>query len=159
PRAPVHRVALLLGADAGGVHDDVLVQALRRERLAQQDLGHGGPADVAGAHGHHTEGDVHVSIFPHDTRPRGRAARPAASYGEAMRRGADDVVAVTGASGRLGARLALRLAAESAQQRLVVRDPARAPRLPDGAALPDSEVAVIGSYADGEGMRRALDGV
>ncbi|WP_425955517.1 SDR family oxidoreductase [Xylanimonas sp. McL0601] len=76
-----------------------------------------------------------------------------------MTRRADDVVAVTGASGRLGARLALRLAAEAAQQRLIVRDRARAPRLPDGAALPDSEVAVVASYSDGEGMRRALDGV
>ncbi|WP_159793165.1 SDR family oxidoreductase [Puerhibacterium puerhi] len=71
---------------------------------------------------------------------------------------ANGVVAVTGASGRLGGRLALRLAAEGARQRLVVRDPARAPRLADGSALPQAEVVVAGSYADGEAMRRAFDG-
>ncbi|QAY69563.1 NAD(P)H-binding protein [Xylanimonas protaetiae] len=75
-----------------------------------------------------------------------------------MTRQGDDVVAVTGASGRLGTRLALRLAAEGAQQRLVVRDLARIPRLPDGTLLPDSDVAVASSYADREAMLRALDG-
>jgi uncharacterized protein YbjT (DUF2867 family) len=76
-----------------------------------------------------------------------------------MTRLGDGVVAVTGASGRLGTRLALRLAAEGARQRLVVRDPDRAPRLPDGEPLPDAETAVVGSYADAEGMRHAFDGV
>lgn len=76
-----------------------------------------------------------------------------------MTRQGDDVVAVTGASGRLGARLALRLAAEGAQQRLIVRDLARVPRLPDGTVLPDSDVAVVSSYADRDAMRRALAGV
>ncbi len=76
-----------------------------------------------------------------------------------MRGRGDDVVAVTGASGRLGTRLAVRLAAEGARQRLVVRDLARVPRLRGGGALPDAEPAVVGSYADAEGMRRALDGV
>ncbi|PZR53229.1 SDR family NAD(P)-dependent oxidoreductase [Xylanimonas oleitrophica] len=70
----------------------------------------------------------------------------------------DEIVAVTGATGRLGARLALRLAAEGARQRLVGRDPARMPRLPDGGRLPEAQEAVIGSYADGEGLRRAFDG-
>jgi len=68
------------------------------------------------------------------------------------------VVAVTGASGRLGTRLAVRLAAEGALQRLIVRDPARAPRLRDGSPLPDSAIAVVGGYGDREGMRRALAG-
>ncbi|ACZ29074.1 NmrA family protein [Xylanimonas cellulosilytica DSM 15894] len=76
-----------------------------------------------------------------------------------MPRQGDDVVAVTGASGRLGTRLALRLAAEGAHQRLIVRDLARVPRLPDGTVLPDADVAVVGSYGDGAAMRRALDGV
>jgi uncharacterized protein YbjT (DUF2867 family) len=75
-----------------------------------------------------------------------------------VRRG-DVVVAVTGASGRLGSRLALRLAAEGAHQRLVVRDLARVPRVADGLVLPDADVAVVASYGDGEAMRRALDGV
>ena len=39
-------------------------------------------------------------------------------------------VAVTGATGRLGRRVAERLSAQGVDQRLLVRDPARAPRLP-----------------------------
>ncbi len=62
------------------------------------------------------------------------------------------MIAVTGATGALGGRVAARLAELGAEQRLVVRDPARAPRL-DGA-----EVAGGASYADGEAMRRAFDG-
>jgi NAD(P)H dehydrogenase (quinone) len=65
---------------------------------------------------------------------------------------ADGLIAVTGASGGLGGRVARRLAGRGVGQRLVVRDPARAPEL-DGA-----EVAVA-TYGDGEAMRRALDGV
>ncbi|RZS62692.1 SDR family oxidoreductase [Xylanimonas ulmi] len=76
-----------------------------------------------------------------------------------MVRRRDGVVAVTGASGRLGARLALRLAAEGAGQRLILRDPDRAPALPSGKGLPEAEVAVVPEYGDGEAMRRALDGV
>lgn len=71
---------------------------------------------------------------------------------------ADGLIAVTGASGRLGARLALRLAAEGARQRLVVRDAARAPRIDDGRPLPESEVVVADGYADHVGMRAAFDG-
>ena len=63
------------------------------------------------------------------------------------------LIAVTGATGQLGGRLAVRLAAEGARQRLIVRDPSRAP------TLPGAEVAVVGSYADGTRMRTALDGV
>ncbi|RXR21766.1 SDR family oxidoreductase [Oerskovia turbata] len=68
------------------------------------------------------------------------------------------IVAVTGASGQLGSKLAMRLAAEGAAQRLVVRDAARTPRLPDGAPLPDSEVAVTAGYTDTERMVRAFRG-
>ncbi|WP_402463925.1 SDR family oxidoreductase [Isoptericola aurantiacus] len=71
---------------------------------------------------------------------------------------ADGLIAVTGASGRLGSRLALRLAAEGAHQRLVVRDAARAPRLDDGRPLPECEVAVADGYADHAGMRAAFEG-
>jgi len=72
---------------------------------------------------------------------------------------ADGLVAVTGASGRLGSRLAFRLAAEGARQRLIVRDPARAPRLSDGRALPECQVAVADGYHDGDAMRAAFRGV
>ncbi|WP_222264244.1 NmrA family NAD(P)-binding protein [Modestobacter marinus] len=61
-------------------------------------------------------------------------------------------IAVTGSTGRLGGRVATRLAAAGVAQRLLVRDPARAPRLP-GAGV------VVASYADGEAVRRALDGI
>jgi NAD(P)H dehydrogenase (quinone) len=60
--------------------------------------------------------------------------------------------AVTGATGRLGGLVARRLADRGQAQRLVVRDPSRAP------ALPGAEVAQA-TYADGEAMRRALAGV
>jgi uncharacterized protein YbjT (DUF2867 family) len=62
------------------------------------------------------------------------------------------VLALTGSTGRLGGRIATRLASAGAYQRLLVRDPARAPQ------LPDTEVA-IAEFGDGEAVRRALDGV
>ena len=43
-------------------------------------------------------------------------------------------VGVTGATGRLGSRVAERLATQGVRQRLLVRDLARAPRLP-GASV------------------------
>lgn len=61
-------------------------------------------------------------------------------------------IAVTGATGELGGRVARRLAQRGIAQRLVVRDPARAPDL-DGATV------AVGRYADGDAMRRAFDGV
>jgi NAD(P)H dehydrogenase (quinone) len=61
-------------------------------------------------------------------------------------------LAVTGATGRLGGRVARRLAAAGVPQRLVVRDPAR---LPD---LAGAEVARA-SYADRDAARAALDGI
>ena len=63
------------------------------------------------------------------------------------------LIAVTGATGQLGSRLAFRLAAEGAAQRMIVRDPARAP------ALPGAEIALASNYSDGAGMRAALRGV
>jgi uncharacterized protein YbjT (DUF2867 family) len=61
------------------------------------------------------------------------------------------VIAVTGATGGLGGRVARRLADQGARQRLVVRDPGRAP------GLAGAEVAT-GSYDDPEGLRRAFEG-
>ncbi|GAA3131584.1 SDR family oxidoreductase [Streptosporangium carneum] len=61
-------------------------------------------------------------------------------------------IAVTGATGRLGGRVAARLAAAGTDQRLVVRDPARAPRLA-GAQVAQAD------FADTEAVRRALEGV
>jgi len=64
----------------------------------------------------------------------------------------DGLVAVTGATGGLGGRVARRLAGRGVGQRLIVRDAARAPEL-NGAE------AVVATYGDTEAMRRALDGV
>src|SRR6266571_9133853 len=61
-------------------------------------------------------------------------------------------IAVTGATGQIGSRVAQRLAAAGVRQRLLVRDPRRAPDLP-GADL------AVAEYRDGESMRRALAGV
>jgi NAD(P)H dehydrogenase (quinone) len=62
------------------------------------------------------------------------------------------MIAVTGATGRLGGRVTRRLAAAGIPQTLVVRDPARAPRLPEA-------VAVRGPFGEGDAVRRALQGV
>ena len=62
------------------------------------------------------------------------------------------VIAVTGATGGVGGRVARRLSDAGVAQRLVVRDPARAPE------LAGAEMAVA-EYGDAESVRRALDGV
>jgi NAD(P)H dehydrogenase (quinone) len=62
------------------------------------------------------------------------------------------MIAVTGATGALGGRVAAGLAELGVPLRLVVRDPARAP------ALPGAEVVGGANYADGEAMRRAFEG-
>ncbi len=62
-------------------------------------------------------------------------------------------IAVTGATGGIGSRVAARLAARGAPPRLVVRDRAGAPE------IPGAEVRACGGYADAAGMRAALDGV
>jgi hypothetical protein len=50
--------------------------------------------------------------------------------GELLMARSSPLLGVTGATGRLGGRVARRLAAVGAAQRLLVRDPSRAPQLP-----------------------------
>ncbi len=61
-------------------------------------------------------------------------------------------LAVTGATGRLGGRIARHLSAAGVRQRLVVRIPDRAPHL-YGADL------AVAEYADAAAVRAALDGI
>ncbi len=63
------------------------------------------------------------------------------------------MLAITGATGRLGSKVAARLANLGRAQRLIVRDPARAPQ------QPGAEVAQVSSFGDRAGMRQALTGV
>ncbi len=63
------------------------------------------------------------------------------------------MLAVTGATGQVGGRVAARLAKLGRKQRLIVRDPARAPNLPNAEVVPAS------SYGDAAAMGRALSGV
>jgi uncharacterized protein YbjT (DUF2867 family) len=63
------------------------------------------------------------------------------------------MIGVTGATGFVGGAVARGLAERGVAQRLVVREPARAPVL-DGA-----EVRGARSYGDGDAMRAALEGV
>jgi len=65
----------------------------------------------------------------------------------------DRVIAVTGATGGLGGRVAARLADHGVPQRLLVRDAARAPD------LLHAEVVTFAGYDDPGGLRAALDGV
>lgn len=62
-------------------------------------------------------------------------------------------IAVTGASGGLGGRVASRLAARDIPKRLIARDLSRAP------ALPDATPVQAGGYDDVAAMQAALDGV
>ncbi|HWU08828.1 MAG TPA: SDR family oxidoreductase [Streptomyces sp.] len=62
------------------------------------------------------------------------------------------LVAVTGASGAVGSRVAARLARTGVPVRLLGRDPSRLPRLPGTVTAPPAP------YGDGEAMHRALDG-
>jgi NAD(P)H dehydrogenase (quinone) len=64
----------------------------------------------------------------------------------------DKVIAVTGSTGNLGGRVARRLADLGVRQRLVVRDPARAPE------LPNTQVATA-EYANDAAVRTALTGI
>jgi NAD(P)H dehydrogenase (quinone) len=61
-------------------------------------------------------------------------------------------IAVTGATGRLGGRVAHRLAAAGTPHKLVVRNPARAPHLA-GVTVAKAE------FADRDAVRRALTGI
>jgi NAD(P)H dehydrogenase (quinone) len=63
------------------------------------------------------------------------------------------MLAVTGVTGEVGGRIAARLAELGLAQRLIVRDPSRAP------SLPGAEVMVASSYADAVAMGQALAGV
>jgi uncharacterized protein YbjT (DUF2867 family) len=69
-----------------------------------------------------------------------------------MPRMASEEIAVTGATGGLGGRVAARLAERGIEHRLLVREPSRAPD------LPHARVMQFGGYDDPEGMKRALDG-
>lgn len=62
------------------------------------------------------------------------------------------LIAVTGATGEVGGRVARRLADQGLEQRLVIRDPARAPEL-EGA-----EVAQASNYEASDEMEAALRG-
>ncbi|MFB6874225.1 NAD(P)H-binding protein [Streptomyces sp. NPDC056323] len=62
------------------------------------------------------------------------------------------IVAVTGAGGAVGGRVARRLARAGVPVRLLGRDPSRLPELPGAVAAPPAR------YGDGEAMRRALAG-
>ncbi|GAA8850035.1 SDR family oxidoreductase [Helicobacter pylori] len=68
-----------------------------------------------------------------------------------MRRRSLETV-LTGATGRIGGRVADRLATKGVPLRLLVRDPDRAPDLP--GATP-----VVAPFADGDAVRAALEGV
>ena len=61
-------------------------------------------------------------------------------------------IGVTGSTGQLGGRVATRLATLGQPQRLLVRNPARAPQ------LPDAEI-IQASYEDGPSMKVALSGI
>lgn len=61
-------------------------------------------------------------------------------------------LAVTGSTGRLGGRVARLLADAGVRQRLLVRDPARAPQLP-------GTTVAVAPYADRPAVREALTGV
>jgi NAD(P)H dehydrogenase (quinone) len=63
------------------------------------------------------------------------------------------MLAVTGATGEVGGRISARIARLGLVQRLIVRDPARAPH------LPGAEVALASSYGDAMAMRHALSGI
>jgi uncharacterized protein YbjT (DUF2867 family) len=66
---------------------------------------------------------------------------------------ADGLIAVTGATGAVGRKVAELLAARRIAQRLVVRDPSRAPQ------LADTEVRQIADYGHADDVRRAVEGV
>lgn len=66
------------------------------------------------------------------------------------------LIGVTGATGRLGGRVARRLAAGGVAQRLVVRDPGRAPSLPGAAAVRASFGAPVDARAALAGVTTLL---
>ena len=69
-----------------------------------------------------------------------------------MRTEVGPLIGITGATGRLGSRVARRLAAAGVAQRLLVREPSRAPRLPGAVAVP-------AAFADAAAVRAAAAGL
>jgi NAD(P)H dehydrogenase (quinone) len=63
---------------------------------------------------------------------------------------AEELIAVTGATGQIGGRVATALANADRAQRLLVREPSRAPD------LPGTDVRTIAGYGAGDEVRRAL---
>lgn len=63
------------------------------------------------------------------------------------------MLAITGATGQIGGRVAARIAGLGLPQRLIVRDGAKAPN------FRGAEIGLASSYGDGSGMRNALSGV
>lgn len=63
------------------------------------------------------------------------------------------MIAVTGATGELGSRVAARLSRLGLNQRMIMRDSARALR------LPGAEIALASSYLNSPAMRCALNGI
>ena len=70
-----------------------------------------------------------------------------------MKRSPDGLIAVTGATGEVGGRVARRLASRGLAQRLIVRDSARI------ETLAGAEVRTVAGYHAGDEVRDALDGV
>ncbi|MGA7989568.1 MAG: SDR family oxidoreductase [Candidatus Dormiibacterota bacterium] len=64
----------------------------------------------------------------------------------------DRIIAVTGATGNIGSRVARQLAAKGSRQILVVRDPSRAPK------LDNAEIRQASGYINGNQMRAAFEG-
>jgi NAD(P)H dehydrogenase (quinone) len=64
-----------------------------------------------------------------------------------------DMLGVTGATGKLGSKVASRLEKLGQKQRLIVRDAARAPH------LSRTEIAEVASFGDAISMKKALTGV
>jgi NAD(P)H dehydrogenase (quinone) len=63
------------------------------------------------------------------------------------------MLGITGATGKLGAKVASRLEKAGERQRLIVRDVARAPN------LKGAEIALVSSYGDKPAMEKALNGI
>jgi len=70
----------------------------------------------------------------------------------------DRLVVLTGADGRLGSRLAFRIAAAGGRQRLLVTGKGTTPRLPDGALLPEAEIVAIPPDVESRTLTSAFDG-
>ncbi len=65
----------------------------------------------------------------------------------------EELFGITGATGEVGGRVAARLAAQGARQRLIVRDPSRAPK------VENAEVRRASDYGDADSFRSAAEGV